>query len=354
MISLFHTSMTEEEQEKVIEVMDSGNFSMGEQVAALENELTDYMVESPGRMVATSSGTDGLILAMKFTGCNGRGVIVPAMTFSATYEAVVAVGGIPVVCDIDEETLTPRLDQVRSAMSQAIYGGIPIGAVVIVHLYGWPAYDTQEIVAFCRNQNIICIEDCAQAFGAKMDGQFVGTFGDAAAFSFYPTKPLGGITEGGAATFRDPSGASQAAMYRNHGRLAGIQMLCGRNMRMNEITASVLRHRLAKYPDNVHKRREMSGRYHSNGMKKLSIARQGFGVPCVYPVLVEDREAVRFRLAEIGVQTKPHYDPPVSELPYVSADCTITRFAAKRQLSLPCHQAMTFEDVDRIADAVRG
>jgi dTDP-4-amino-4,6-dideoxygalactose transaminase len=129
--------------------------------------------------------------------------------------------------------------------------------------------------------------------------------------------------------------------------------VAGYKSRLDEINAAVLRYRLPRHEQNVNHRREISGRYHFHGLKKLSMKRMGRGVPYVYPILVEHREAVRFRLAEVGVQTGVHYDPPVSSLPYCETACPNAKWVSQRILSLPCHQSMSPDDVDRIADAVR-
>jgi dTDP-4-amino-4,6-dideoxygalactose transaminase len=352
MIPLFDTSVSPEEKALVNQVLDSGSFCMGKNVAALEGELGAYFGQPA---VTCASGTDALAIILKTWGVEGFAVILPAMTFSATYEAVLMAGGIPVVCDVDQDTFTPTLDQLRDKIAESIYGGIPVAAVIMVSLYGWPAYELVEIRDFCKQQRFRLLEDCAQSFGARIGDQYVGTFGDAAAFSFYPPKPHGGIGDGGAAIFAKEEEAVRARAMRNHGRgEGGVQLLPGFNSRLDEINAAVLRHRLRAHEQNINARRAISGRYHFHGFKKLSMTRMGRGVPYVYPILVEKREAVRFRLAEIGVQTGVHYDPPVSGLPYSVIDCPNAKWVSERILSLPCHQKMMPEDVDRIADAIRG
>lgn len=335
----------------VADVLGTGHLVMGNQVANLETQLGAYLER--GHVVTCASGTDALVLALEQFHCADTGVIVPAMTFSATYEAVLRAGAYPIVCDVDETTGTPSLQQIRDAMVDAIYHGTAVSAVVVVHLYGWPVFELAEIMSFCHSHNIILIEDCAQAFGATWEGNKVGTLGDAAAFSFYPTKPLGGIGDGGAAWFRRQDFAKGAAARRNHGRVDGVQVAPGYNSRLDEINAAILSHRLESHNENVEKRRVISGRYHQNGAKKLSLKRAGHGAPYVYPILVDNREAVRFKLAEIGVETRVHYDPPVSGLPYVHTECPNAKWVSERVLSLPCHQGMTTEDVDRICDALR-
>lgn len=355
MIRLFHTKSDAEEVQIVREVLESGNLVMGPHIEALERELGEFL--GGGEAVCCASGTDALIIALEITlgaKMRGRGVVVPAMTFSATYEAVLRAGYIPKVCDVDPASLTPTVDHVRQAWLDSIGNGTSVAAVIIVHLYGWPARHILEIRDFCSEQNLLLIEDAAQAFGASRDGIMVGQFGQAGIYSFYPTKPLGGIGDGGAVYYENaPYLASQARSLRNHGRTNIGQLLPGFNSRMDEANAAILRHRLNNYAANVIIREQMSGRYHLNGLKKLSIDRKGGGVPYVYPILSSDRDEIRARLADV-CQTGVHYDPAVSGLPYVKAQCPAADWGAKATLSLPCHHKMTVEDVDRICDAVRG
>lgn len=281
-------------------------------------------------------------------------VIVPAMTFSATAEAVIRAGGTPLVCDIDEEYLTPSLDDIKEAYLEAIYQGIRVTGVVLVHLYGWPAFDTLRIRDFCHEYGLFLLEDCAQAFGANLDTKMVGTFGDAAAYSFYPTKSLGGIGDAGAVMFPEKGLAEWARAKRNHGRTEIGQMFPGYNSRIDEPNAALLRYRLSTYEeDNVAKRLKTYFEYCAHGLKAISVKTTAHGVPYVFPILVGNREAVRFKLAEIGVQTGTHYDPPLSKLPYCQSFCPNAEWAAGRIVTLPCHHRMPEGAVAAIADAIR-
>lgn len=354
MLNLFHTEVSEYElQEVITPVLRSGQFVIGPEIQAFERDLSLYL--GGGDAVGCGSGTDALILALETFQAKDWAWIVPAMTFSATAEAVIRAGGIPLVCDVDQETLTPSLQDVRECLAEAIYAGYPVAGVILVHLYGWPAYDTVEIAQFCKVNDLTLIEDCAQAFGAMMDGHKVGNFGDAAAFSFYPTKSLGGIGDAGAVYFRDnPLAAAHVAAMRNHGRTPNGQTMAGFNSRIDEPNAALLRYRLGRYDDyNVAIRREMSGRYHVNGVKKLSLRRAGRGVPYVYPILIGEREKAMFALAELGIQTGTHYCPHVGNLPYIKATCPMADYAEKHIVTLPCHHGMTHGDVDRISDVLR-
>lgn len=361
MTPLFYTKASERELEAVSAVLASGQLVMGPHIEALEREIGSVFGD-PEAAVCCASGTDALSIALETVlgYGEGQGVIVPSMTFSATYEAVLRVGYTPIICDVDE-SLTPTVDQVRSLTVEALNSGISIAGVVLVHLYGWPARHLLEIAEFCKEQRIPLIEDAAQAFGASRQGKMVGTFGDAAIFSFYPTKPLGGIGDGGAVYFHNNLDgvvgwrSEHARALRNHGRIpAGYQAYPGFNSRMDETNAAVLRDRLSSFGDNLERRRAISARYHAGGLKKLAPDRKGRGVPYVYPILVEDRDKLRAKLATLGFQTGTHYDPPLCGLSYTQVKKkTYAGQAAKRLVTLPCHHMMTETDADRICDAVR-
>ena len=362
-IRLFNTTTSQEEKSLILDVLDSGQLVMGPHITALELELDEYLtprgpardLSIPGNVVCCGSGTDALVLAIEETYCvdnpNPAGFIVPAMTFSATYEAVLKAGCYPIVCDIDPETGTPTVDLIRDAMVGAIADGTPVAGVILVHLYGWPAYELEAIVDFCKAQNILLIEDCAQSFGALVFARRVGTFGDAAAFSFYPTKPLGGIGDGGAVWFANNDQAKRGRAARNHGRQDGIQIFPGYNSRLDETSAVVLRHRLAGHDENHTTRHILAQNYTANGLRAFK--QMGNAIPYVNPIMVDNREKVRFKLATDGIQTGIHYDPPVSRLSYVGGKFPNAKAMSQRILSLPCHHGLTVADVDRISDAVR-
>jgi len=280
------------------------------------------------------------------------------MSFSATLEAVIRARAYPIIVDVERNTGMMSSLSVMNAVIQCYERHAPVAAVVMVHLYGWPAPDIAVMKNMCAAQGLMLIEDCAQAFGARKFGHSVGTYGDAAAFSFYPTKPLGGIGDGGAAYFSDKSVADKARARRNHGRTQGGQVYPGYNSRMDETNAAVLRDRLSRYGGSLTRRRELDSRYNER-LKSISLDRNGSGAPYVYPVLVDQREAVQRRLNDIGVETRVHYDPALSDLPYaqsydpyMNGGCPNSTWLSKRQLSLPCHTLMCQSDVDRICDAV--
>lgn len=341
MVNLFHTACSEEEIEVVSTVLRSGKLVMGQQVADLETELSVFLGLPDGNVVTCASGTDALKLALEALGV-GRGeyVLVPAATFSATAEAVLNMGAEPILVDIAPGGFTPSFEQWKTAYESAVQG--PVVAIIAVHLYGWLSADIRQLAEYCTEKNILLIEDCAQALGATGGG----LYGSAAAFSFYPTKPLGGIGDGGAVSFRDDRWATWARKRRNHGRdEANVQHIAGYNSRLDEANAAVLRLRLARLFVAVGHRREIAVRYAERfgGLRGIDSA-----VPYVYPLRVpaDARDGVRAKLAILGTQTGAHYDPALSGLPYFKgADCPNAERLAKSIITLPCHHAMVLQDV---------
>lgn len=344
MIRLFHTQCSEEEIEIASGVLRHGQLVMGEHVHALEHELADYLGVDEDAVVTCASGTDALVLALEELVMPGEEVIVPAMTFSATYEAVLRVGAKPVVADVDPLALCMTASEVARLITKHT------AAVILVHLYGWPARDVLKIKAICETNGLAMIEDTAQALGSEIDGCKAGTIGEAAAFSFYPTKPLGGVGDGGAVLFKETEQGLRAKARRNHGREYGAQNSPGYNSRLDEVNAAVLRHRLRGYGATLGRLRSLAGRYRS----EFHVERHDNMLPAPYvlPGRHPRRDELIAHLAKNGIESRPHYDPPVSGLPYVNASCPAAAHAAKRIVSLPCHRAMTLEQVDVVCAAV--
>lgn len=352
MINLFNTACSKVEIAAVADVLSGGKLILGNNVTALESELATYLgVDS---VVTCASGTDALVLTLEWVKRHqnkpGAEVIVPAMTFSATYEAVLKAGMKPVVVDVDHLTLSPRISDYSSAINDRTV------AAIVVHLHGWPYEGARILRRLCVAHGMLLIEDCAQAFGADLGEDKVGTIGHAAAFSFYPTKPLGGIADGGAVAFQSETATIRARAIRNHGRTTDGQAIAGYNSRLDETNAAVLRIRLAKYPKTLERIRNIAGRYES-GIKRIESyavehARWSLPAPYVYPLSVPKRNELMRLLLDAGVETRPHYDPALSGLPYVTDKCPSADYAASKILSLPCHSDLTAENIEFICDSV--
>ncbi len=210
---------------------------LGPNVQSFEREFAAYCEVDHG--IGVSSGTDALFAALTACGIgSGDEVIVPAHTFIATIEAVVHTGATPVMVDVEPETLTIDVGEIRSAITPSTR------AIVPVHLYGHPA-DMDPILGIARDHGLRVIEDAAQAHGARYKGRRCGSMGDAGCFSFYFTKNLGAIGEAGFVTVRDEDLAQTVRLLRDHGHSSKHEhQILGYNLRIDELQAAVLRIKL--------------------------------------------------------------------------------------------------------------
>src|SRR5690348_16256598 len=232
-----YDGLREEILAAVASVLDSMQLFLGPQLRAFEEEFARYC-DCPNA-IGVSNGTDAIELALRALGVGaGDEVITQPNSFIATAEAISAVGATPVFSDVDPvtSTLDPRLLEAAITPSTK--------AIIPVHLYGYPA-DMPAILAVARTHQLYVIEDACQAHGARLGGQRIGSFGDAACFSFYFSKNLGAYGEGGAVTTRDPALAERIRLYRDHGsRVRYRHEVVGRNARLDEIQAAILRVKL--------------------------------------------------------------------------------------------------------------
>src|SRR5688572_19253148 len=217
-------------------VLQGGMYILGSEVASFEREFAAYL--GVAHAIGVASGTDALIVALKACGVGpGDSVITVSHTAVATVAAIELAGATPVLIDIDPDTFT--LD--ASQLEGAIAAHPSTRAVIPVHLYGHPA-DMPSILDAASRHDLYVIEDCAQAHGASLAGRMAGTWGHMAAFSFYPTKNLGALGDGGAVATNDPSIAERAAALRQYGwRTRYISDFPGMNSRLDEIQSAVLR-----------------------------------------------------------------------------------------------------------------
>lgn len=338
-------------------VVDSGWYLQGEQTRLFEAEYARYI--GTDHCVGCGNGLDALTLilrAYRELGMmkDGDEVIVPANTYIATILAITENHLRPVLVE-------PRIDTFQiddRLIEQAVTPRTR--AIMIVHLYGHCAY-TERIGIICRNHNLKLIEDNAQAHGCLFGGRRTGSLGDAAGHSFYPGKNLGALGDGGAVTTCDKELADTVRALGNYGSAKKYVFdMPGRNSRLDELQAAVLRVKL-KYLDEENERRRRIAEYYS-----MYISNPSLTVPTVeysresvnhiYPVLCKDREAMRSHLLERGVQTMIHYPiPPHKQRCYTSMShlsLPITEQIHREELSLPLNQAMTDDDVEAVVKAL--
>lgn len=337
-------------------VLCSGHYILGSEVGAFEREWADYIgVHS---CIGVANGTDALVLALKAVGIQaGDEILTVSHTAVATVAAIESIGAVPVFVDIDplSRCLDPRLPE--SAISPSTR------AIVPVHIYGQPA-DMEGILAAARRHNLHVIEDCAQAHGAAIGGQKVGTFGDAATFSFYPTKNLGALGDAGAVVCRDPAIAARVCSLRQYGwSQRYVSDTVGTNSRLDELQAAILRVKLPYLDQRNQRRRAIADLYRQALATTNMVGPADIGgtTHAMHLFVVESRMRDRLAeyLSEVGIATALHYPMPIHRQPaYVGrirgADkLPHTEALYERLLTIPCQPDLTDEEVERICDGLR-
>lgn len=337
-------------------VCQNAAFVLGEEVEAFEREFADFC--GTRHCVALSNGTAALHTGLLALGVQAEDeVITTSNTFLATIEPISYCGARPVLVDIDPTTanLDPKL--LERAITQRTRAILP------VHLYGRPA-NMEEIRVIASRHNLGILEDAAQAHGARYRGRRVGGVGNAAAFSFYPTKNLGAYGEGGALTTDDDQIAKFARAARSHGQTARYEHeFVGYNYRMHGFQGAVLRIKLRRLYAWTSKRQEIAREYRRllSGLR-LEIPVDDPRDESVYHqfvIYVSNRNAVTSQLATRGIETVVHYPKPVHLQPaYSSLGYPLGTFphaerACDRALSLPVFPAMTAEQISYVAASVR-
>ncbi|HEY8342265.1 MAG TPA: DegT/DnrJ/EryC1/StrS family aminotransferase [Calditerricola sp.] len=337
-------------------VLRSGQFIMGPNVAEFEKEVAAYL--GVKHAVAVNSGTDALVIALRAAGIGpGDEVITTPFTFFATAEAISQVGARPVFVDIDPETYNLDPAQIEQALTPRTKAILP------VHLYGHPA-EMEPILAIARRHGLRVIEDVAQAFGATYNGKKVGTLGDAGCFSFFPSKNLGAYGDGGLIATDSDELAEMARMLRVHGaRRKYENELVGYNSRLDELQAAILRVKLPHIDEWNAGRRRVAKRY-SEALRDLpgvtvpSERPGAFHVYHQYTIRISQnrRDAVQQRLREQGIATMVYYPIPVHRLPVYrlpEGTCPHAEQAAAEVLSLPIWPQMPEAVQDRVIEALR-
>lgn len=331
-------------------VLASGWFVLGPELEAFE---TEFAAASRCRhAVGVANGTDAIALLLRAAGVGpGDEVIVPAMTAAFTALAVVATGARPVFVDIAADRLTMSPDACEAAVSPRTR------AIVPVHLYGQPA-DMASLVAIAGQHRLALIEDCCQAHLASSGGVPVGTHGIGGAFSFYPTKNLGALGDGGAIVTDDAAVAARVRLLRNGGQSDRYHHVePGVNSRLDELQAAVLRLRLPRLPQLTDQRRVLAAAYRRMLPSSLSpVPELDSGhVYHLFPVRTAERDALQTHLRASGIETLIHYPVPLPEQPaftaYGPAACPAASAAARELLSLPLRPKLRDDDVARVCDA---
>ncbi|HEY0633013.1 MAG TPA: DegT/DnrJ/EryC1/StrS family aminotransferase [Thermoleophilaceae bacterium] len=335
-------------------VLGASAYILGEEVARFEDEFAAYCGVS--HCVGVASGTAALTIAALASGIRpGDEVIVPAHTFIASALGLAHAGAVPVFCDVDPGTGLLDPAAAESAVSARTAG------ILAVHLYGQMA-DMDAIGSVAERHGLIVLEDAAQAHGARYRDGRAGSFGSAAAFSFYPSKNLGALGDGGAVCTNDPRVAEEARRWRNLGQLGkGDHAVLGYNERLDGLQAAFLRAKLP-YLDAWNAARQARAREYratlDGALRLLEERPESPSIFHLFPVRAGDRDGLAARLREAGVATGVHYSPMVPAQPPFggSAGDEFPEAAAwaREELSLPMFESLTQAEAERVSDVCAG
>jgi dTDP-4-amino-4,6-dideoxygalactose transaminase len=337
-------------------VLEAGRYIQGPEHDAFEAELAAFL--GVDHCLGVASGTDALQLALAAVGCVPGDTIVAAPNAGGYAGAAARMLGLRVrLADVDPGTLGLSAATVEGALADGTR------AVVVTHLYGLMC-DVEGIVGLCRERGVQVIEDCAQAAGASRDGRRAGSFGDAAAFSFYPTKNLGCIGDGGAVVTNDASTANRVRSLRQYGwsQKYVVETAGGWNSRLDELQAAILRIGLPQLDARNARRREIVQRYAAALPARAGRFVSGEGgeyVAHLAVILADDRARLRNALEAGGIGTDVHYPVADHRQPawadeYGNASLSVTEHAVEHVLTVPCFPELTDDEVGRVCEVLRG
>lgn len=341
----------------IADVIRTSAFIRGSYVDKFESAFADMM--NVKHCVSCANGTDSLYIAMHALGVKpGDEVIAPAHTWISTTETITQAGGKVVFCDTDPVTHTIDMTKLAALVTPRTVGIIP------VHLYGQPA-DMDQIMAIAQQYGLWVLEDCAQSHLARYKGRLVGTFGNAASFSFYPGKNLGAMGDAGAVTTSDPGLAKRMAMFARHGGLTkGDHQIEGINSRLDGLQAAILSVKLPHLPQWTQARQHWAKVYTERlaGIPGLSLPMVAEGREPVWHLYVirhERRDALAAHLKAKGIQTVINYPVALPFLPcyapmgHKPSDFPNAYHDQSRILSLPIFPEMTEAHIDAVVEAIR-
>lgn len=337
----------------LLDVLENTQFILGPNVQAFESETASYL--GAKHALGCASGTDALHLALAAAGIGpGDEVITSTFTFIATAEAIRYVGATPIFIDIDPQTynLDPHL--ITKAINDRTKAILP------VHLFGQPA-NMPEIMALAKQHNLLVVEDCAQSFGAAIDGEMTGNFGLAGCHSFFPSKNLGCYGDGGLVTTNDDNIAAQIRILRNHGSNKRYHHdVIGYNSRLDEVQAAILRIKLKNIRDYNQERYRVAQSY-SQKLKDHVITpfedKIGQHVYHQYTVLSPKRDAIMKKLAEKNIASAIYYPIPLHKQNVFAADyanisLSVSERVASECMSLPIYPELEESQIKQITETI--
>lgn len=337
-------------------VLDSGYVIHGPEHRAFERELAEFV--GVAHAVGLATGTDALELAIKAAMPANRSAVLTAANAGGYTSTAARRGGFSLVyADVNDETLCLDISTLEAALTPEV------GVVVMTHLYGQLS-NISEIVRLCTTRGIALVEDCAQAIGAKRDGVMAGAFGDLAAISFYPTKNLGALGDGGAVVTNSTVLADRLRSLRQYGwgQKYNVELRGGVNSRLDELQAAYLRVRLPLVNELNERRRLILSRYRAAAANLPSDVLRVASSPGAHHVAhlavarSDRRDEVRAQLAAAGVATDIHFPVPDYDQVGFASTTThplpVTAASSREILSLPCFPEMTNEEIDRVCAAI--
>ncbi len=352
-IPLSRVFINEEVRNAALRVLNSGSYILAKECEAFEQELADYV--GTKHAVLCSSWTAGGFLLHRAMGLKaGDEILVPSHTAFPTIEPMIHFGAKPIFIDIDE-TYCIDVNFLEASITSRTVGILP------VHLYGHPA-NLDRVLEIARKHGLWVIEDCAQAHGARFKDKRVGSLGVAGAFSFFPSKNLTVMGDGGCITTNDTALANDLRMLRNHGRKSKyIHEMVGYNLRFNEIQAAIGRVELRNIDNLNEHRRRVAARYAERlcGIVKTPPEKKwAYAVYHMYVIQTERRDELVRHLQSKGIGTGIHYpvanhqQPAITKIYGDLPRLPNTEAAVKEILSLPIYGELPLEDVDYVSDAI--
>jgi dTDP-4-amino-4,6-dideoxygalactose transaminase len=337
------------------DVLEQTQFILGPNVSKLEDEIAAY--HGLPHAIGVANGTDALLLALRACGIGaGDEVITTPFTFIATAEVVALLNAVPVFVDISPATFNIDCNQIADKITKKTKAIIP------VHLFGHPV-DMGPVMKIAEKYNLRVIEDCAQAFGARYNGQKVGTFGDAGCFSFFPSKNLAGYGDGGMVITKNEEIAKQIKILRNHGSAVRYyHQAVGYNSRLDEIQAAIIRVKLKRIDQFNEARRQNAAAYLAAiKIKDIVLPVEASGCEHVYhqfTIRAKNRDALAKALQAQGIASAVYYPVPLHQqevfvkMYNISVRLPQSEACAQEVLSLPMFPELTKEDIGLIADVI--
>jgi dTDP-4-amino-4,6-dideoxygalactose transaminase len=349
---------------RINRVLGSGWYILGEEVTRFETEFADWL--KVNSVIGVANGTDAINLALRSLEVGaGDAVFTVSHTAVATVAAIEMSGATPVLIDVDAESRNIDIGKLSESVRNfsKISGRLRPKALVAVHLYG-QSCDMGALRRVCEEGGLHLIEDCAQAHGTTFRGARAGSFGAAAAFSFYPTKNLGAMGDAGAVVLRDAAAATRCRALRQYGWTSRyVSEFSGINSRLDEFQAAVLSVKLAHLDGEIAKRRAVARLYDAGLAGAVETPRESPNSEHAYYLYVircADRDSLRTTLQNAGIGSGIHYPVPVhlqpayrDRVPLGLGGLAVTEALAGEIVSLPMHPFLSTEDVDRVIEVVK-